>query len=38
MTLSASNINLHEVVKEVTRVFLAYESALMRNDAEDLNA
>ncbi|MDO9237648.1 MAG: oxalurate catabolism protein HpxZ [Aquabacterium sp.] len=38
MTLISSHINLHEVVQEVTRTFLAYESALMRNDTEALNA
>ncbi len=38
MTLSPSQINLHDVVQEVTRHFLDYESALMRNDAEALNA
>ena len=38
MTLISSHINLHEVVQEVTRAFLAYESALMRNDTEALNA
>ena len=38
MTLGAPHINLHEVVQEVTRIFLDYEAALMRNDAEALNA
>ena len=38
MSLGSSHINLHEVVQEVTGIFLAYESALMRNDAEALNA
>lgn len=38
MTLAPSHINLHEVVQEVTQQFLDYESALMRNDAEALNA
>jgi hypothetical protein len=38
MTLGSAHINLHEVVHEVTRIFLDYESALMRNDAEALNA
>jgi hypothetical protein len=37
MTLAPSQINLHEVVQEVTGIFLDYESALMRNDAEALN-
>lgn len=38
MTLAPAQINLHEVVQEVTRLFLDYESALMRNDADALNA
>lgn len=38
MTLGQAQINLHDVVQEVTRIFLDYESALMRNDAEALNA
>jgi len=38
MTLGSAQINLHDVVQEVTRIFLDYESALMRNDAEALNA
>lgn len=37
MTLGSAQINLHEVVHEVTRLFLAYESALMGNDVEALN-
>ena len=38
MTLGQAQVNLHDVVQEVTRIFLDYESALMRNDAEALNA
>ncbi|TAK94811.1 MAG: oxalurate catabolism protein HpxZ [Aquabacterium sp.] len=38
MTLGSTQINLHEVVQEVTRIFLDYESALMRNDVDALNA
>jgi len=38
MTLAPALINQHDVVQEVTRLFLAYESALMCNDAEALNA
>ncbi len=38
MTLGSAHINLHEVVQEVTRIFLDYESALMRNDVDELNA
>lgn len=38
MTLGSAQINLHEVVQEVTRIFLDYESALMRNDVDALNA
>lgn len=38
MTLGQAQINLHDVVQEVTRLFLDYESALMRNDADALNA
>lgn len=38
MTLGSAQINLHEVVQEVTRIFLDYESALMRNDVDELNA
>lgn len=38
MTFDSAHINLHDVVQEVTRLFLAYESALMSNDAEALNA
>jgi Protein of unknown function (DUF3225) len=38
MTLVPSHINLHDVVQEITALFLAYESALMRNDAAALNA
>jgi Protein of unknown function (DUF3225) len=37
MTLTSSQVNLHEVVQEVTRIFLDYEAALMANDAEALN-
>jgi hypothetical protein len=35
---STTQINLHEVVQEVTRLFLDYESALMCNDEQALNA
>lgn len=38
MTLSTDQLNLPDVVAQVTRVFLDYESALMRNDVEALNA
>jgi hypothetical protein len=38
MTLGAAQLNLHEVVHEVTACFLDYESALMSNDVEALNA
>jgi len=38
MTLRPAHINLPDVVQEVTRIFLDYESALMRNDVEALNA
>jgi hypothetical protein len=38
MSLAPSQVNLHDVVQEVTALFLQYESALMRNDAEALNA
>jgi len=38
MTLAPSQINLYDVVQEVTALFLQYESALMRNDAAALNA
>lgn len=38
MTLGQAQINLHDVLQEVTRLFLDYESALMRNDADALNA
>lgn len=38
MTLGSAQINLHDVVQEVTRIFLDYESALMRNDVDALNA
>lgn len=38
MNLPVSQINLHDVVQEVTHIFLDYESALMRNDVEALNA
>jgi hypothetical protein len=37
MTLGSAQINLHDVVQEVTHLFLAYESALMSNDVEALN-
>jgi hypothetical protein len=37
MTLPPAQINLPEVVQEITRLFLAYESALMRNDQAALN-
>lgn len=35
---SVTHINQHDTVQEVTRLFLDYEAALMRNDAEALNA
>ncbi len=35
--IQAHDINHPEVVSELTRIFLDYESALMRNDAEALN-
>lgn len=38
MTLGSAQINLHDVVQEVTRIFLDYELALMRNDVDALNA
>lgn len=38
MKLEQASVNLPDVVQEVTRIFLDYESALMRNDAEALNA
>jgi hypothetical protein len=38
MTIDRPDINLHDVVQEVTREFLDYESALMRNDVAALNA
>ncbi len=38
MTIDRPDINLHEVVQEVTRQFLDYEAALMRNDVPALNA
>jgi len=37
MSLSPSQFNPHDVVQEITAIFLAYESALMRNDADALN-
>jgi hypothetical protein len=38
MTIDRTHINLHEVMQEVTREFLDYEAALMRNDVAALNA
>lgn len=38
MSIHPSQFNAHEVVQELTAIFLAYEAALMRNDAEALNA
>jgi hypothetical protein len=35
--MTPQQINHPEVVSELTRIFLDYESALMRNDAEALN-
>ncbi len=37
MSMTSPDINLSEVVREVTDIFLDYEAALMRNDAEALN-
>ena len=37
MTLLAAQLNHHDVVQEVTGLFLAYEAALMANDVEALN-
>lgn len=37
MSIASQDINHPEVVQEVTRVFLDYEAALMRNDVEALN-
>jgi Protein of unknown function (DUF3225) len=36
--IQPKDLNHPEVVAELTRIFLDYESALMRNDAEALNA
>jgi hypothetical protein len=36
--IQPKDLNHPEVVTELTRIFLDYESALMRNDAEALNA
>jgi hypothetical protein len=38
MNLAASQINRPDVIAEVTRIFLDYEAALMRNDVAALNA
>ncbi|WP_290877480.1 oxalurate catabolism protein HpxZ [Aquabacterium sp.] len=38
MSIAPSQINLHEVVQEVTATFLRYEAALMANDVDALNA
>lgn len=38
MTLAIEHINLADVLREVTAIFLKYEDALMRNDVEALNA
>ncbi|MEY4763930.1 MAG: hypothetical protein RI907_603 [Pseudomonadota bacterium] len=38
MTMLPADINRQDVVQEVTREFLDYESALMRNDVDALNA
>ncbi len=38
MSIPATDINRHEVVQEVTHAFLDYESALMANDVDALNA
>ena len=37
MSIAGQDINHSEIVQEVTRVFLDYEGALMRNDVEALN-
>ncbi|RZI83864.1 MAG: DUF3225 domain-containing protein [Rubrivivax sp.] len=37
MTLSNDQVNHADVVQEITTIFLAYESALMRNDVDALN-
>lgn len=36
MTLPNADINQHEIVQEITRLFLDYESALVSNDVEAL--
>ena len=36
--MQPNDLNRPDVVAEVTRLFLAYEAALMRNDVEALNA
>jgi Protein of unknown function (DUF3225) len=38
MAIHPNELNHHEVVQEVTREFLIYESALMANDVDALNA
>ena len=38
MSINSDQINPCDVVREVTDIFLDYEAALMRNDAEALNA
>jgi hypothetical protein len=38
MTLAIEHLNHPEVLREVTATFLKYEDALMRNDADALNA
>jgi len=38
MTLAPALINHHDIIQEVTQIFLEYESALMGNDIEALNA
>jgi len=38
MSIHPTDINHHDVVQEVTREFLDYESALMANDVDALNA
>ncbi len=35
--MATTDINRADIVGEVTRIFLAYESALMRNDVDALN-
>jgi hypothetical protein len=37
MSIAGQDINHSEIVQEVTRVFLDYEGALMRNDVQALN-